>query len=149
MITCFMVNGPPKGKARPRVNTNTHMAYTPDATKRYEMDVRYSYINAYPAANDRIHTGPCTVQIVAYFQIPKSWPRYKRIAAMSGQIQPECKPDCDNIAKAILDALNGIAYKDDSQIVNLVVLKRYAERGHVTVRIESDDSCYPASVAME
>ena len=47
------------------------------------------------------------------------------------------KPDCDNIAKAVLDALNGLAYKDDSQVTELTVRKLYAEEGSVGVRIKS------------
>lgn len=41
------------------------------------------------------------------------------------EIMPTKKPDCDNVAKMICDALNGLAYKDDAQIVNLNVLKAY------------------------
>lgn len=136
MVTCFLIPGEPKGKARPRVNTFTHRAYTPEDTKQYERTVQYSYLNAYPSGQ-RFHIGPCTVMITAFYFPPVSWPRWKRQKALSGEIMPEKKPDCDNIAKAVLDALNGIAYKDDSQVVKLIVDKRYAEQGHVTVRIES------------
>lgn len=138
MTTCFLIPGEPRGKARPRVNTTTHRAYTPEDTKQYERTVQYSYLSAYPSCG-RFHNGPCSVQICAYFAIPKTWPRWKRQRAMSGQLLPEKKPDCDNIAKAVLDALNGIAYKDDSQVTALVVTKRYAEQGHVTVRIDSGE----------
>lgn len=138
MVTCFLIPGEPKGKARPRVNTTTHRAYTPEDTKQYERTVQYSYLNAYPSGQ-RFHAGPCTVTITAFHSIPVSWPRWKRQKAISGETMPERKPDCDNIAKAVLDALNGIAYKDDSQVVKLIVDKRYAEKGHVTVRIESGE----------
>ena len=136
MITCFFIPGEPKGKARPRVNTTTHRAYTPEDTKQYERTVQYRYLNAYPSGQ-RFHTGPCTVMITAFYTVPVSWPRWKRQKALTEEIMPEKKPDADNIAKAVLDALNGIAYKDDSQVVKLTVDKRYAEKGHVTVRIES------------
>lgn len=136
MITCFLIPGEPKGKARPRVNTTTRRAYTPEDTKQYERTVQYSYLNAYPAGQ-RFHIGPCNVTITACFPVPVSWPRWKKYKALSGEIAPEKKPDADNIAKAVLDALNGIAYKDDSQVVKLTVDKRYAEKGHVAVRIES------------
>lgn len=138
MATCFLIPGEPKGKARPRVNTTTHRAYTPEDTKQYERTVQYSYLNAYPSCG-RFHKGPCRVQICAYFAVPASWPRWRKQKALSGELLPEKKPDCDNIAKAVLDALNGIAYKDDSQVTALIVTKRYAERGHVTVRIDSGE----------
>ena len=45
------------------------------------------------------------------------------------------KPDCDNIAKICLDALNHIAFNDDSQITDLVIRKRYGENPNVVVSI--------------
>ncbi len=49
------------------------------------------------------------------------------------------KPDCDNIAKIILDALNGLAYDDDAQVVKLYVEKRYGAFDHVTVVLEGSE----------
>lgn len=138
MTTCFMIPGKPIGKARPRVNTYTHRAYTPPATKNYEATVRSSYMNAAPPG-ERLHTGPVRVQIMAYYPIPKSWNKARKRAAMAGETRPEVKPDLDNCAKAILDALNGLAYEDDASITDLTIHKRYAEIGHVIVRIESGE----------
>jgi Holliday junction resolvase RusA-like endonuclease len=52
-----------------------------------------------------------------------------------GKIRPAKKPDADNIMKAIADALNGIAYKDDSQIVNVTITKWYSDTPRVEVAI--------------
>lgn len=136
MITCFMVPGRPQGKARPRVNTRTHRAYTPNATKRYEDTVKSCYMNAAPPG-ERLHIGSVRVRIMAYYPIPKNWNKAEKRAAMAGETLPEVKPDLDNCAKAILDALNGLAYKDDASVTDLTIHKRYAEIGHVVVRIES------------
>ena len=57
---------------------------------------------------------------------------------LNGELRPTKKPDCDNIAKVILDALNGIAYHDDSQVVELVVHKHYAETTRVNVTLWSE-----------
>lgn len=46
------------------------------------------------------------------------------------------KPDCDNIIKIILDALNGIAFKDDNQVSELQIEKRYGQEDKVEVEIE-------------
>ena len=46
------------------------------------------------------------------------------------------KPDTDNIAKSILDSLNGIAYLDDKQVIKLVVEKYYAEVPSVSIEIK-------------
>ena len=138
MVTAFMIPGNPKGKARPRVNTNTHRAYTPESTKQYEQAVRYSYIGATPAGK-RYHSGPIQVEITACFPVPYSWSKKKQEMALAGLLEPETKPDCDNIAKAVLDALNGLAYKDDSQVTSLSVRKCYEKRGCVWVRISSKE----------
>lgn len=135
MVTCFLIPGKPQGKGRPRFNTITKAVHTPRATKEYEQTVRFSYISATDSAK-RYHSGPVRVTIDAVFPIPKSWNRAKKSGAVSGEIVPETKPDTDNIAKAVLDALNGLAYKDDSQVADLTVRKRYGEIGHVAVKIE-------------
>lgn len=137
MITCFLIPGKPRGKARPRVNTKTKRAYTPEETKQYERTVQYSYLSAHPVPGERYHSGKCKVEIEAVFSVPTSWRSGRQRKALAGEIVPEGKPDCDNIAKAVLDALNGLAYKDDSQVTDLIVRKRYGARAHVTVRIES------------
>lgn len=54
---------------------------------------------------------------------------------LSGELLPTKKPDIDNITKCVLDALNGIAYHDDSQIVRLTVEKFYAQQPRVEVDI--------------
>lgn len=72
-------------------------------------------------------TGPVFIAITAYHPIPKSANKADRAAMESNARLPMRKPDADNIGKIILDALNGVAYKDDSQVVGLLVLKRYGE----------------------
>ena len=46
------------------------------------------------------------------------------------------KPDADNVAKAILDSLNGLVYKDDSQVSALLVLKNYGIKNKIIVELE-------------
>lgn len=73
-------------------------------------------------------SGPLHMDITAVAAIPKSWPKARRAAALrSGWDQR--KPDADNIGKLIADALNGIAYADDSQVARLTVEKRFAVDG--------------------
>ena len=65
------------------------------------------------------------IEARAVFIIPKSWPKAKKQAAMIGEIQHTGKPDADNVLKTVGDALNGIVWKDDSQIVSASINKRY------------------------
>lgn len=120
----------PQGKARPRVTR--HGAYTPAKTKAYEREVAMAWKQQHGGwyADRQI-----AVMIAAYFEPPKSVSKKKRAQMLSGDIRPTVKPDADNIAKAVCDALNGVAYKDDAQIVILGVRKAYADIAHVKVLI--------------
>ncbi len=51
-------------------------------------------------------------------------------------VSPTKKPDIDNIAKVILDALNKLAFKDDNQITKLSIEKVYSEEEKVYVKVE-------------
>lgn len=70
---------------------------------------------------------PLAVTITAYMSIPTSKSKKFKQAAILGGERPAKKPDTDNIFKCITDALSGIAYKDDKQIVAATVNKWYAE----------------------
>lgn len=74
-------------------------------------------------------------EIKVFMPIPKSDSKKKRELKLSGKIRPTMKPDNDNIAKSVLDALNGVAYLDDKQIVELAVDKKYGEEPYVYVKL--------------
>lgn len=138
MIT-FTIPGEPQGKARPRVVRNKctgrNMTYTPDKTVAYEELVRARYKEV--AKNANFSEQPLEVCITAYFSVPKSKSKRQKSLMLSNTLYPVKKPDCDNIAKIICDALNGIAYKDDSQIVRLNIVKKYADTPSVEVEIKT------------
>jgi Holliday junction resolvase RusA-like endonuclease len=75
--------------------------------------------------------------IAAYYTIPKSASKKKRLLMEKGEIRPTKKPDIDNVVKVYADALNEIAYHDDTQIVSLVCEKYYSGEPRVEVRLES------------
>ena len=129
----FTVPGKPTGKGRPRFNRKTGKTYTPKGTAAYERVVQRAYLATAP---DVHLTGPIRAKISACYGIPMSWPNKKIEAALAGHIFPTVKPDLDNVAKAVLDALNGIAYDDDSSIVQLIICKSYAYPPCVIVTLE-------------
>ena len=137
MNVIFIVRGVPVGKGRPRFSTvNGHaVAYTPEKTANYETFVKLSY-QQQCAGVKFPEDVPLGVRINAYFPIPKSTSKKKRAQMESGDIMHLKKPDCDNVAKAILDSLNGIAYNDDSQVCDLTVKKFYSENPRVCITIE-------------
>ena len=119
----FEVIGDIKGKARPRVNSNTGIVYTPTNTKDYENLIKQYFVMKYPRYTP--FENRVMVKITAYFKIPKNTSKKHAESMLSGDISPTKKPDIDNIVKIVLDALNKIAFKDDNQITKLEVEKRY------------------------
>ena len=128
MVRQFRIHREPKGKQRVRVTRSGH-AYTPNDTTTYEGIVRSEYQTQ--VGDVPPYLGPVMVNIRAYCEIPKSWSKKKQHQAQLSQIRPTKKPDCDNIAKMICDALNGLAYKDDAQVAILGVYKDYVGEGEV------------------
>ena len=123
----IVVEGKIKGKARPRV-FNGH-GVTPKDTVSYENWVKLCYQQQY----GRHLEGAIRARIIAYYKVPKSYTKKRVQAIREGKECPQKKPDADNIGKIILDSLNKIAYEDDSQVVELTIIKRYTE---ATERVE-------------
>lgn len=118
-----VVEGKIKGKARPRFNTKTGRAFTPDDTITYENWIRF----AYQEQDGRYLTGAIRARIEVYYKIPKSYPKKRVQAIRDGLEMPLKKPDSDNIGKIVLDSLNKIAFDDDSQVADLRVIKKWTE----------------------
>ena len=129
----FTIQGKPRGKDRPRFSRrgNFISTYNTAGTIEYEKIVKYHYLGVSIPCPEYI--GKVSVYINAYFKPPKSTSK-KKFKELIGTPYLK-KPDCDNIAKIICDALNGLAYKDDSQINELQVQKIYAEEERVEVKI--------------
>lgn len=147
-IHAFEIPGPPRGKARARTIYNKNLgrsqSYTPTDTMLYENLIRMTYKEK---CAQRAEAGvPIDIMIIAAFEPPKSASKKKRELMLKGEILPTKKPDADNIAKVVLDALNGIAYHDDSQIVTLRIMKIYNEEPKLVVGIgweEGEDDTMP------
>ena len=124
----FEVPGEPIGKARPRV-VDGH-AYTPSRTKAYEEAVRLAYKQAVkdrPELERRWDKdAQLSIQIAAFYQVPKKVSRQMKAAMLRFEDRPRKKPDLDNVLKIVSDALNGLAYHDDSQIVHMDASKYWA-----------------------
>lgn len=130
----FVVMGKPIPKARPRV-VGGH-TYTPKPTRDYETKVRLAWAEQ---SRVRLALGqPLRASLNIWFAVPESYSKPKRLGLLSGGAWHTKKPDCDNLVKAVLDALNGCVYDDDSAVCELHVCKRYAENNveRVEVMIE-------------
>lgn len=118
--------GPPRGKGRPRFGRAGQFVrvWTDRKTATYEEALSEVALIAMRALQPR--EGPLSVQMEAGMPIPASWSQKKRQAALAGDLCPIGKPDFDNIAKIVGDALNKIVWRDDSQIVVCAFRKFYA-----------------------
>ena len=131
MKVSFIIHSEPVAKARPRMNTKTGKAYTPSKTRMFEDFVALSYGNRYYFDDEYIR-----VRLKFKFKVPKSYSKKKHIEALEGKIRPT-KADIDNYIKAVLDGLNGKAFKDDRNIVGILAEKEFAEEACIEVIIES------------
>lgn len=144
----FTVPGEPVGKGRPRLSSRNGFAhaYTPAGTRKYEAAVRKLAGEEMERQGLAVTELPVYVSIAARYAIPKrhlasdgSLRSHKAgtkladelSAMLNGDIMPG-KPDLDNVVKAVLDALNGTVFTDDSQVVSLVAGKDWqnAEEGY-------------------
>jgi Holliday junction resolvase RusA-like endonuclease len=129
----YSVEGNPVGKQRPRFARGR--TYTPKKTIEYELAIKAQALSAMGSA-EPLET-PVAVYIYINHAIPVSYSKKRKEACLNRLERPK-KPDLDNVAKAYLDAMNGIVYKDDVQVVSLHVTKRYDTIAsvHVCVREE-------------
>lgn len=120
----FEIN--PVAKARPRVisRNGRAWAYTPKKSKHFEETIK---LMASQKFKGRPLTGPIEVLALFNLEKPKS-PKNKRY--------PVVKPDVDNLFKSVADALNKIAWNDDSQIVKATIEKKYSENGFPSISLK-------------
>lgn len=128
----FFIEGEPVGKGRPRFTRDGHV-FTPAKTRTYERHIQVVCKGAMKGKPPSAL--PQLVSIEVEVKPPKSWSKAKKLDALTGKIAPG-KPDLDNVAKAVIDGCNGVAYLDDAQVVGIFATKRYDEEEGVRVQIE-------------
>lgn len=131
----FTVWGNPQGKKRPRFarQGNYVRTYTDKETINYENLVKLSYLEQ--SKVKYMGNEALGVSIKIFQSIPKSTSKKKANEMLMGEIRPNKKPDPDNCIKSILDGLNGVSFRDDSQIVHLDCDKYYSNEPRVEVKI--------------
>lgn len=124
--------GEPVAKGRPKFGRGH--AYTPQRTRNYETDLQW---RAKQAMRGRMMLeGALKVDVLAAFPVPRSWSKIKQARALAGILRPTGRPDADNVLKSAGDALNGIVWRDDSQIVSATITKRYSDRPRLRIEVE-------------
>ncbi len=134
MTLQFIVPGPPVGKQRARVTRQGH-AYTPSKTVNYEALIKQTFAAKYPGHVPWAHS--VKMMVTAYFQIPKSAPKKAQLLMATERMWYPHRIDGDNLWKIVADALNGLAYIDDGQVVSGHVDKFYSSRPRLRVTLEA------------
>lgn len=131
----FQVEGDPRGKGRPRFGRfgKFTRVYTDKHTTDYEAVIK-SYAAHAMGSSDPLETA---VSVFLYIRlpVPQSYSKKRTEACLSGLEKPCKKPDIDNIAKTYLDAMNGVIFKDDTQVIDLHVKKLYSAFAGVNVMV--------------
>lgn len=124
------IYGKPQPKERPRVYKGHGI--TPTRTKNYEAKIAAEWRAIYPKPIE----GDIRVYITFYMPIPISWSKTKKERAEREIIRPSVRPDIDNLVKIILDGLNGVAFMDDKQVVEITAAKYYSSEPRTAILVE-------------
>lgn len=127
----FTVLGEPVPQPRPRVSTRGGFARAYVPAKHSVHAYRHAIQVAAIDAGLRNDSGPVSVVIEAVWARPKSHMTKKGVKPDAPQLP---RPDVDNVAKAVLDAIGPIL-GDDSKVARLVVEKSYGPEARTTVQI--------------
>lgn len=130
----FEVPGDPRGKGRPRFTKSGH-TYTDSETRAYEEKIIAYYRKSFGGYRwpDEAFI---RVKVIAHYQIPKRATKAAIASMQARKLFPSRKPDIDNVLKIVLDALNGVAYKDDSRVVSVEAEKVYSFEPKVVIEIQ-------------
>lgn len=133
----FTVPGNPvaKGRARSFIRNGKIGHYTPNKTVSYENLVKIMAAEAMGGLNPI--DDAVLMNVGLYVQIPASWAKKKQYQARNGEVRPLSKPDLDNYIKVISDAMNGVVFNDDKQVVELSVKKYYSDLPRAEIEIKS------------
>jgi len=129
------INPVPKGRPRFSKAGGFMRSYTPKKTSDYETEVRTQAQSV--MTREPLET-PLAVYLYFRLRIPRSHSKKRQEACLNGSERPTKKPDIDNLAKSVLDGLNGVVWHDDSQIVSLHLTKVYARNPGIDLLIREE-----------
>ena len=134
----FTIPGQPRGKGRPKFSTRGGKVrtYTDAQTASYENLARLACQAAMAGASPL--TSAVELTVLIRLTPPQSASKKARADMLAGVVKPTKKPDFDNVVKAVLDGLNGVAFVDDAQVTWCNTGKVYAATAGVDVIVEPD-----------
>ena len=124
----------PVPQLRPRVSSRPYVrVYDPPKVANFKNVLRSLAVNQYSRPP---MLGPLSVSLTFYRPVQKSISQSERERRLSNQSKPVVKPDTDNYIKATLDALNGVLWHDDAQIVKIEAEKKYSDHPKIAVSVK-------------
>ncbi len=126
--------GQPVPWARTQIRTGAGkpQLFMPQKTRTYHSALRYA---AQQAMTGNLLIGPLSMSIVVRIPFLQSWSQIQQKRARNNEVLPTKRPDLDNYEKMVMDALQGVVYVDDSQIVYKISSKIYSERPGVRIEV--------------
>lgn len=125
------IPGEPSAKERPRSGKGGRI-YTPAKTRKAEQALRQKWIDANMEQYGSVHTfnEPVRIKIRFHYEPLKGFKKWEMRLIRHGTMIPKyTRPDVDNLVKLVLDALNGVAYKDDYLVTRIIGEKCYSDKG--------------------
>ena len=132
----FILPGIPVAQGRPRFSTAPGfvVAYDPAKSKDYKKCIAYMASLNGPSVP---LLEPVRLSLRIFLPIPKSFSKKKHEEAEEGSLRPTKKPDISNVLKGVEDAMKGIMYADDSQIIEYGTIgKWYSAKPRIEVEVE-------------
>lgn len=127
----FNITPVPQGRPRFVKRGNFVQAYDPKTSKEFKCKLKELAKGFHMTPSERA----LKVSIVFHMSIPKSSTKKFHEDAVKGIQKHIKKPDTDNLCKSTLDALTGIFWKDDSQIVELHLSKIYSDNPRIEMEM--------------
>lgn len=136
----FEVEGKAVPQGRPRFTSRGGFprAYDPKSSRDYKNHIAFE-------VSRRIHerglsdifpfSGAGMLEVLEIRAVPSSWSAKKRDEALCGRIRATKKPDSSNVLKTVEDALNGILWKDDSQLIRSAGGKVYGAEPRIIITV--------------
>ena len=126
----LIIDGPADGKARPRLSARGTV-FSPTDTHGFSSKIQAQA----RAAHVEMNLGPVGLAVYVHRAIPRSMSKKKR--ALVDTTWCIAKPDIDNVVKSAMDALTGIAWKDDTQVTHLSSGRWWAEEHYTIIYIHT------------
>ena len=138
LVVTFTVDGDPVPKGRPRFARRGQFVQTYTDAKTIDYETQVAMKARHAIGSTKPLESALTVFLYLRYTVPASYSKKRKEACLRGVEYPK-RIDIDNVYKSVTDAMNGIVYVDDSQIVEAHIKKVYAEESGANIMVQECD----------